>query len=154
MELIIQLVVVTVLLFVGLVFGRMAEKKHFAELAKKEAQLRDILVFTGKRVPEGLQIARAELVCGSVVVAEDYFKRIASALKSLVGGRLTAYESLMDRGRREAIVRMKEQARRRGATMVFNVRFETASLAEGANPQQKAMFSAEFIAYGTALVPR
>ena len=49
---------------------------------------------------------------------------------------------------------MKEQARRRGATMVFNVRFETASLAEGANPQQKAMFSAEFIAYGTALVPR
>jgi uncharacterized protein YbjQ (UPF0145 family) len=154
MELIIQLVVVAVLLLVGLVFGRMAEKRHFAELAKKEAELRDILVFTGKTVPTELDVVRSQLVCGSVVVAEDYFKRMAAAVKSLVGGRLTAYESLMDRGRREAIVRMKEQARRLGATMVFNVRFETASLAEGSNPQQKAMFSAEFIAYGTALVRR
>ena len=154
MELIIQLVVVGVLLLVGLLFGRMAEKRHFAELAKKEAALRDILVFTGRRVPEDIQVARSQLVCGSVVVAEDYFKRAAAAVKSLVGGRLTAYESLMDRGRREAVVRMKEEARRLGATMVFNVRFETASLAEGSNPQQRAMFSAEFVAYGTALVPR
>ena len=154
MELIIQLVVVAILLLVGLVFGRMAEKRHFAELAKKEAELRDILVFTGKVVPADLDVAHSALVCGSVVVAEDYFKRVAAAVKSLVGGRLTAYESLMDRGRREAVVRMKEQARRLGATMVFNVRFETASLAEGSSPQQKAMFSAEFIAYGTALVRR
>ena len=88
---------------------------------------------------------------GSVVVAEDYFKRMAAALKSLVGGRLTAYESLMDRGRREAILRMKAEARARGARVVFNVRFETASLAE-AGAGARPMFSAEFIAYGTALV--
>src|SRR5688500_10255354 len=154
MELIIQLVVVATLLLVGLVFGRMAEKRHFAALAVQEAELRDSRVYTGRRLPPELAVARAELVCGSVVVAEDYFKRVAAAVKSLVGGRLTAYESLMDRGRREAIVRMKEQARRAGATMIFNVRFETASLAEGSSPQQKTMFSAEFIAYGTALVRR
>jgi uncharacterized protein YbjQ (UPF0145 family) len=47
---------------------------------------------------------------------------------------------------------MKEEARRLGADMVFNVRFETASLAESAGGRQ-AMFSAEFIAYGTALIP-
>ncbi len=154
MELLIQLGVVASLLIIGLVFGRMAEKRHFAALAKSEAELRDILVFTGRRIPEDIDVSRAELVCGSVVVAEDYFKRVAASVKSLVGGRLTAYESLMDRGRREAIVRMKQQARRMGATMVFNVRFETASLAEGNSAQQKAMFSAEFIAYGTALVRR
>lgn len=154
MELLIQLGIVAILLIIGLVFGRMAEKRHFASLAKKEAELRDILVFTGKHVPQDIQVARSELVCGSVVIAEDYFKRVAAAVKSLVGGRLTAYESLMDRGRREAVVRMKEQARRMGATMVFNVRFETASLAEGSSPQQQTMFSAEFIAYGTALVRR
>jgi hypothetical protein len=36
--------------------------------------------------------------------------------------------------------------------MVFNVRFETASLADSPGGRQ-AMFSAEFIAYGTALIP-
>jgi len=154
MELIFQLAVFACLLFVGLVFGRMAEKRHFRELAEKEAALQDILVFTGKRFPEGMDVGRATLVCGSVVVAEDYFKRIAAAVKGFVGGRLTAYESLMDRGRREAIVRMKEEARRAGATMVFNVRFETTSLAEADTAQQKSLFSAEFLAYGTALVRR
>ena len=154
MELLIQLGIVACLMIIGLVFGRMAEQRHFASLAKKEAELQDILVFTGRTLPPGFEVARSELVCGSVVVAEDYFKRIAAAVKSLVGGRLTAYESLMDRGRREAIVRMKEQARRMGATMVFNVRFETSPLAEDRSAQQKAMFSAEFLAYGTALVRR
>ena len=86
------------------------------------------------------------------MIAEDYFKRIAASLKSLVGGRLTAYESLMDRGRREAVLRMKEEARGLGADMVFNVRFETASMNDSAGGRQ-AMFSAEFIAYGTALIP-
>jgi uncharacterized protein YbjQ (UPF0145 family) len=89
---------------------------------------------------------------GSVVIAEDYFKRIAASLRSLVGGRLTAYESLMDRGRREAIIRMKQAAREAGASMIFNVRIETARLSES-DSNRHAMFAAEFIAYGTALVP-
>lgn len=154
MELLFQLGVFVVLLMVGLVFGRMAEKRHFEALAKKEAELQDILVFTGKTLPADIVVGKSELVCGSVVVGEDYFKRIAAVVKSLVGGRLTAYESLMDRGRREAIVRMKEEARRMGATMVFNVRFETSSLAEDQSAQKNTMFSAEFLAYGTALVRR
>jgi uncharacterized protein YbjQ (UPF0145 family) len=87
-----------------------------------------------------------------VVIAEDYFKRVAAALKGLVGGRIVAYESLLERGRREALVRMKERARQLGATQVVNVRLETASLSEDFSGQ-RPMFSAEFIAYGTALVP-
>jgi uncharacterized protein YbjQ (UPF0145 family) len=140
------------LLTIGLFFGRAAEKRHFRELVRREAELRDILVFSERRLPADRAFHHATLVVGSVVIAEDYFKRIAAALRSFVGGRLTAYESLMDRGRREAIVRMKEQARRRGATLVFNVRFETASLADS-SARGQALFSAEFIAYGTALVP-
>ena len=92
------------------------------------------------------------LVTGSVVIAEDYFKRVAAGLKSLVGGRLIAYESLLERGRREAVVRMKEQARSLGATHVVNVRLETASLSEDWSGR-RPLFSAELIAYGTALVP-
>jgi uncharacterized protein YbjQ (UPF0145 family) len=86
------------------------------------------------------------------VIAEDYFKRVAAALKSLLGGRLVAYESLLERGRREAIVRMKEQARRLGATQIVTMRLETSSLSEDWSAR-RPMFSAEFIAYGTALLP-
>jgi uncharacterized protein YbjQ (UPF0145 family) len=150
MELLIQLGFVALLLLVGLVFGRAAEKRHFRDLERREAEFANVLVFN-ERTPPQRPFREAALVVGSVVVAEDYFKRMAAALKSLVGGRLTAYESLMDRGRREAILRMKAEARARGARVVFNVRFETASLAE-AGAGARPMFSAEFIAYGTALV--
>ena len=146
----IQLIVFALLLLVGLLFGRAAEKRHFKELAQKELILRDVLVFSGKRLPEGQAFRRATLVVGSAVIAEDYFKRVAASLKSLVGGRLTAYESLMDRGRREAVVRMKQEARKLGADMILNVQFETTRLSEDRG--QQVLFSAEFIAYGTALV--
>jgi uncharacterized protein YbjQ (UPF0145 family) len=150
MELLIQLGFVAILLLVGLVFGRAAEKRHFRDIERREAELAGILVFN-ERTPPPRAFREATLVVGSVVVAEDYFKRMAAARKGLVGGRLTAYESLMDRGRREAILRMKAEAQARGARLVLNVRFETASLAE-AHAGARPMFSAEFIAYGTALV--
>lgn len=153
MELLIQLGVFVLLLLVGLVFGRASERRHFRELSRREALLRDVLIFNERRPPPEREFREAALVVGSVVIAEDYFKRIAAGLRGLFGGRVTVYESLMDRGRREAVLRMKDEARRRGATMIFNVRFETSSLSEDASGRS-AIFSAEFIAYGTALVPR
>ena len=152
MEALLQVGVFLVLLAVGLFAGRANERRHFRELVALETSLRDILVFNERRPPADRQFRSGTLVVGSVVIAEDYFKRIAAGLRSLVGGRVGVYESLMDRGRREAIVRMKEEARRLGATMIFNVRFETSSLAED-QAGRSTNFSAEFIAYGTALVP-
>jgi uncharacterized protein YbjQ (UPF0145 family) len=152
-ELVFQIGFFVVLLAIGWFAGRANERRHFRELAQSEARLRDILIFNERGLPPDRQFAGGMLVVGSVVIAEDYFKRIAAGLRGLVGGRITVYESLLDRGRREAIVRMKQEARRLGATMVFNVRLETSSLSED-QTGQSPMFSAEFIAYGTALVPR
>lgn len=153
MELLIQLGFLVVLLAVGLLFGGLSERRHFRQIQTREAELRELLVFNERHLPAGMEFREARLVVGSVVIAEDYFKRVAAQLKSIFGGRLTAYESLMDRGRREAILRMKEEARQLGATMVFNVRFETSSLADAMAGRQVS-FSAEFLAYGTALIPR
>ena len=76
-----------------------------------------------------------------------------ATLSAVVDDAMRGKPSVITRhGRREAVVRMKQQARAQGATMIFNVRFETASLSEDRGGQQTA-FSAEFIAYGTALVP-
>lgn len=152
MEVLVQIGIFLVLLAIGYVAGRANERRHFRELASIEAALRDILVFNERRPPPAMNFAHGVLVVGSVVIAEDYFKRIAAGLRGLVGGRVTVYESLLDRGRREAIVRMKEEARKLGATMVFNVRLETSSLSDDQSGRAP-MFSAEFIAYGTALIP-
>jgi uncharacterized protein YbjQ (UPF0145 family) len=151
MDLLIQFGFFLALIVVGLVVGGATERRHYRQLRIQETLLRGVLIFNERRIPEDMQVQRTSLVIGSVVIGEDYFKRIAASLKSIFGGRLTVYESLMDRGRREAVVRMKREARKLGATMIFNVRFETASLSEDRAGQQTA-FSAEFFAYGTALV--
>lgn len=153
MEGIIQIVFFLVLLAVGVFAGRANERKHYRELAEAEEALRDIVVSNGRAPGEAGTFSRGTLVVGSVVIAEDFFKRVAAGLKSLIGGNLRAYETLLERGRREAIVRMKREARRLGATHVANVRLETASLSEDWSGR-RPMFSAEFIAYGTALVRR
>jgi len=153
MEGIIQIVLFLVLLAVGVFAGRANERKHYRELQKAEDDLRDIAVSNGSAPGEAGTFTGGKLVVGSVVIAEDFFKRVTASLKSLVGGNLRGYETLLERGRREAIVRMKLEARQLGATHVVNVRLETASLSEDWSGRQP-MFSAEFIAYGAALVRR
>jgi uncharacterized protein YbjQ (UPF0145 family) len=78
---------------------------------------------------------------------------VGSLLKGLFGGRLNSFESMLDRGRREAILRMKEEARRMGAKAIFNVRLETSTLSSssnGAGRSKKGLACVELVAYGTA----
>ncbi|PKO48058.1 MAG: hypothetical protein CVU31_07465 [Betaproteobacteria bacterium HGW-Betaproteobacteria-4] len=145
-----DLIFFLVLLLLGYVFGQRAEKRHFRSIIEREKQLRDILVFSERRIPDEEQLD-GTLVCGSVVVSVDFFKRFVANLRNLVGGRVSAYESLLERARREAILRMKEEARRSGAKSVWNIRLETSSIYKGA---QQSIGAVEVLAYGTAVKPR
>ena len=145
-----DLIIFLVLLLLGYVFGQRAEKRHFRSIIEREKQLRDILVFSERRIPDEDKLD-GTLVCGSVVVSVDFFKRFVAGLRTLVGGRVSAYESLLERARREAILRMKEEARRTGAKSVWNTRLETASIYKGA---QQSIGAVEVLAYGTAVKPR
>ena len=92
---------------------------------------------------------RQVLVWGNVTVSVDYFKRMLSALHWVFGGNVTSYETLLDRARREALLRMKEAAAERGANLVLNVKYETASVSKGVGD---TIGSVEVLAYGTALI--
>lgn len=144
-----DLIFFLVLLLLGYVFGQRAEKRHFRSIIEREKQLRDILVFSERRIPDEEQLD-GTLVCGSVVVSVDFFKRFVAGLRNLVGGRVSAYESLLERARREAILRMKEEAQRSGAKSVWNIRLETSSIYKGA---QQSIGAVEVLAYGTAVKP-
>jgi uncharacterized protein YbjQ (UPF0145 family) len=90
------------------------------------------------------------LVTGSVVIGSDYFKQFVAGLRTLIGGRLSSYESLLDRARREATLRMKEEAQRFGSTLVINVKVESTTVSGG---MRKGLPAMEVMAYGTALKP-
>jgi uncharacterized protein YbjQ (UPF0145 family) len=102
---------------------------------------------TLKNVTNQGEIAQSKLVAGSVVISVDYFKRILAGLRAIVGGRIQSYETLLDRARREAVLRMKEQVR--STDMILNLRIETSSISKGR--RQKSVGTVEALAYGTAI---
>ncbi len=146
-----DIVIFLVLLILGYTFGQINERRHFKSIQKREQALQSILCFSERRVPDQQTVLDVQLVAGNVVVSIDYFKRLAAGLRNLFGGRVTAYESLLERARREAILRMKAEAKNLGAHSIFNVKLETASIYKG-NGQQVG--SVEVYAYGTALIQR
>ena len=132
------------LLAVGYFSGVYFEKKHYQSLKKRERQTRylSVMNFGAKQtLPEAQE---AEIFVGSVVIAADYFKIFVSSLRNLLGGRMVLYERLLDRGRREAILRMKEQAIAWGATQILNVHLDTSRIGGNNN-------GIEVIAYGTGV---
>ena len=90
------------------------------------------------------------VVTGSVVISVDYFKRFLAGLRKIVGGRIAAYETLLDRARREAILRCKEEARARGFQAVVNLRLETTRISR-ASRNDRATAGVEVLAFGTGL---
>jgi uncharacterized protein YbjQ (UPF0145 family) len=145
-----DLIVFLTLLALGYGFGRYAESRHYKNIIKREKELRNIPAVAQKFPPLTAKPYRTELVAGNVVISVDYFKRFLSGLRNIVGGRVKAYETLLDRARREAILRMKEHARDLGADMVFNIKLETSSIYKG---KKNSVGSVEVLAYGTALIP-
>ena len=143
-----EIILVVSLLIIGLVVGRSVEAAHFRKLAADEQSLSGILPSGMKRLPANWKASDPVLVVGEVVIATDYFKVFASSVRSLFGGRVRSYEALAERARREAMVRMLQDARRVGANAVWCVRIETSTI-QGNRPGKSG--GVEVMAYGTAL---
>ena len=143
----IDLIVLVSLLAIGYGFGTYNERRHFRSILAREEEFRDILAFSTRRVPAE-HIGETCLATGNVVISIDYFKKVSAGMRTIIGGRVGAYESLVERARREAILRMKAAAREQGANIIFNVKLETSSITKGSKGQIGAV---EVLAYGTGL---
>ena len=146
----VDLIIFITLLALGYGFGSYREKKHYQSIFEREETFQDILLFESKMIPDDLspQVTGGEIVLGHVVISVDYFKRFVAGLRKLFGGNLKSYETLLDRGRREAVLRMKEQAKEQHSNMIFNIKFETASISKGASGN---IGSIEVFVYGSAI---
>ena len=149
-EALVQLGVPLFLLALGYVAGTLAEQSHYKSIRVRELRLRRMPTTNLRRPPPHWRVERVALVAGSTVVSVDYFKRFLAQLRSFFGGRVRAYESLLDRARRESVLRMKEQAAKQGFDAVINVRLESSQIASPLRGD-RGTAGVEVLAFGTAL---
>jgi len=134
------------LIFFGFI-GRWVERKHYTSIRQREAATAHLPAVPVKRLQFPQGIAEARLVTAGVVISHDYFKRFLANLRQIFGGRIRSYETLLDRARREAVLRLKEQCA--DAHIIANLRLETVCIARGSG--RKGIVGVEVIAYGTAV---
>lgn len=135
------------LVVTGFIVGQYLEKRHYQSIYKRERALVNLVTTCSKHAVGDIPpVTDRRLVQGSVVVSVDYFKRLLAALRNFFGGNVRAYETLVDRARREAILRLKESCP--DASQIINLRIETSSISKGRKNQ---IGSVEVLAYATAL---
>jgi uncharacterized protein YbjQ (UPF0145 family) len=110
-------------------------------LLKKELEILMLIATTdyiaGKNVKETLGIVK-----GSIIKARWFGRDIAAGLKTIIGGEIKSYTDLLVKARDEALQRMVEEAKKKKADAIINVRFATSDVMQG---------SAEILVYGTAV---
>ena len=120
------------------------ERRHLRSLSAREAPLQHILINTSKH-HGSCEPEACTLLIGSVVVAHDYFRTLIIVIRRLIGGNISPYERLVQRGRREALIRLKEEADLRGVDKVINIRFGTTAISG------RFLHAVEMVAYGMGI---
>lgn len=141
MEALFQFGFLAFLLAIGYFIGSGREKNHYKSIIERQKKFLHIPVRV-ERIRDFSPYSEAKLVTGSVVIASDYFKTVVAGIKGFFGGELNSFESMMDRGRRESILRMKEDAAKWGAHEIVEMRIESSALDQ---------MGIEVFAYGTAV---
>ncbi len=137
------------LFIIGYLTGRHIELRHFQSIRDREERYHHIAMISGSWKDHIDPESDCKMFDGSVVVGADYFKSVISGLRAVFGGGMNNYETLLDRGRREALVRMLADADRWGADRLVNVRVETSVI--GSQSGKRALPCVEIHVYATGL---
>lgn len=136
------------LLIFALITGRYLEKSHFKSIRLREEQTRNLPAVPTASLDPDEVVAESMLVTGSVVVSLDYFKKFLASFRNIFGGNVQSYQSLMDRAKREAILRLKEQVP--GYDVIVNLRIISSNIAS-VQAKRKGVGGVEVLAFGTAI---
>ncbi|HEY1540693.1 MAG TPA: YbjQ family protein [Solirubrobacteraceae bacterium] len=105
----------------------------------------DILISTMNDLP-GYEVVEVHGECyGLIVRARNAFSNIGAGLRTIVGGEARGYTKLLSDSRDQAVERLTEAARARGANAVLAMRFDCNEIGD---------IMSEVAAYGTAVTVR
>jgi uncharacterized protein YbjQ (UPF0145 family) len=102
-----------------------------------------MIVTTTENIP-GYRVVEAKgQVFGLVVRSRGIGGNIAASLRSIFGGEIKEYTSLLEQARQHATDRLVRNAQLMGANAVVMLRFDSTEIAQ---------YMSEIVAYGTAVV--
>lgn len=153
--LLLPLLIPAVVLLVGFFVGAHREREHFLDLDRREAAAADVLVTNLKGYPgatPGGGLPPPRLIVGEVTIGSDAMKNWLSKWRKLFGGEMHSYVAMQTRARREARLRVIEQAKAAGYNAVCNLRFDGVDVSGAAHSAQGTRRAATVavIASGTA----
>ena len=102
----------------------------------------EMIITTGNDIPGKKITLVLGLVKGSTVRARNIGRDSFAGLKNIIGGEISENTRLQAESREQAMQRMIEDAEKKGADAIVNVRLTTAMIMQG---------TAEILAYGTAV---
>jgi uncharacterized protein YbjQ (UPF0145 family) len=102
-----------------------------------------MLVTTTEQIAGHRIIETKGQVFGVVVRSRGLAGNILAGLRSIFGGEIHEYTSLLEQTRRHALDRMVKNAQRMGGNAVVMMRFDSSEIAQTMS---------EIVAYGTAVV--
>lgn len=104
----------------------------------------DINMITTSNQLEGYRITKhCGVVRGIVVRSRSLLGNIAGGFQTLFGGKISIYQELCEKTRKEAFQHMIEHAQQQGANAVINMRYDANEVMNGVT---------EVLAYGTAVI--
>jgi uncharacterized protein YbjQ (UPF0145 family) len=102
-----------------------------------------MIITTSDHVEGKTVVKTIGLVKGNTIRARHVGQDFMAGLKKIVGGEISEYTEMMSEAREEAIKRMAEDAKTKGANAIVGMRFATSMIMQNAS---------EVLAYGTAVV--
>ena len=102
----------------------------------------EVMVVTTNNIPGHEVVEVYGEVFGLIVRSRNLFSNIGAGIKSLFGGEIKGYTRLLADTREQAISRLRDEAKAKGANAVLMMRFDSGDIASTMN---------EVIAYGTAV---
>ena len=146
-----DLIIIITLLFVTYFTGKTIEKRHYKKIKTRELLLiKKPYISYEKGVLDDKNVESSQLVASTVVIGCDYFRAFLASMRNIFGGHVSTFESLLDRGRREALLRIREEALKLKADIVINVKVDSITLdpiGYSKRPNPKTCITA----YGTAI---
>ena len=129
------------LLMLGLAFfaGNAIAKRHEKDMDERNSalshmQVSDISTYFNPDTTKTPPL----LLHSEVTLGIDHFRGFLGNLKNIFGGEVRSYQATLDRARREAILRIKEEAHTHGFNAIANLRVAFVDVSGNATLKKKA----------------